>query len=149
MTKPASITCPKRKPYRDPHLLKMARGRVPVAQCFLTQHDTAETTVAAHPNGYIFGKGGASKAHDFLVIYIGYHAHAWLDQSTASREEKEAFYWTALRNQLCLYESIMNDPYDYAKDRRSAFNALEAFSDWVTQNTRLFEPGDWQLNFVR
>ena len=148
MNKPAFITCPKRKPYRDSHLLKMAKGRVPVAQ-LPGHYDTPDTTVAAHPNGYIFGKGGASKADDFLVIYIGYHAHAWFDQGNASREEKEAFYWGALLFQLNLYRNTLNDPYEPKKNKESARKALEAFSNWVTQNQRLFEPGDWQLEWVR
>lgn len=140
---------PKQKAYRDRNLLRMARGREPVVQCFMTDRDFEETTVAAHPNGCIFGKGMSIKAHDFLVIYIGFNAHSWLDQSGATRQQKESFYWYALEHQMKLYKKIIYHPFESEIATKSAKNAIKAFSDWVTENAWRFAPGDWKLEYVK
>lgn len=166
MTKPAFISCPKRKPYRDMNLRAMANGREPVAQIYevlrideilaffnepslANLRDYPGSTVGAHFNGYEFGKGLGSKADDLFLIFLGWNFHNWLDHSGAPKERKREVSWILYRKQLDLLERIKNDPYEPEKNRKSAGAAIEAFKDWVTENQRLFEPGDWQLNFVK
>lgn len=138
---------PKPTTYRDANLLKMARGREPVAS-LPGNPDHPTTTVAAHGNFLFMGKSKGKKAHDFFVIYVGYHFHAWLDQGMASKAEKLAAFWCAYRVQLELWIFIALDKTEKTKDRESALNAVAAFSEWVAVNQHMFEGGDWQLEYL-
>lgn len=142
----------KEKNYRDPHLLAMARGRMPVAT-LPGEPDSPETTVAAHANWEEFGKGKGIKASDIFVIYVGFKFHQWLDFGPASKEEKKAAFWCAYRHQLLLWLSIVMT-YETTfqgkrKDYTSAKNAIAAWRQWVTRNAWRFYEGDWQLRWIK
>lgn len=139
--------CPKTKNYRDPHLLRMARGRDPVAT-LPNVYDDPSTTVAAHANWEMMGKGKGLKAHDFFIIYVGYWFHQWLDTSSAPKKEKIAVFWCAYKIQLEVWAQIASDHYTPQKDKQSAGNAINAFSEWVTENAWRFCEGDWQLDYM-
>lgn len=66
--------------YRDPDLLKLAQG----AECLLKCHpycmgDEGSTTVAAHSNQLIHGKGRGLKADDCMSVWACTRCHDWLD----------------------------------------------------------------------
>jgi len=142
----------KEKNYRDPHLLAMARGRMPVAT-LPGEPDSPETTVACHGNGPEFGKGKGLKAHDFFVIYAGANFHRWMDTGPAPREEKIAAFWCAYRHQLELWQSIIitheTTFQGKRKDYESAKNAIAAWRAWVARNSWRFYEGDWQLQWIK
>ena len=125
MTKLAFITCPKRKPYRDPHLLKMARGQ----QCLLNVpgvcNHNPETTVSCHSNLLIHGKGMSQKAHDAYTAYGCSSCHVWLDQGKASAEEKESVFMSGHARQKVNWWDTYMDKSAPKKDRESAKAALD------------------------
>lgn len=62
---------------RVPALLRLARGQ-PCCNCGAED----DTTVAAHSNWAIHGKGKSLKAHDIFHAHLCYRCHSWLDQGS-------------------------------------------------------------------
>lgn len=78
--------------YRNRKLLDLAKGQPCQLQIPGVCCGNAETTVAAHSNSKMHGKGMSIKAHDWAHTHACYTCHTWLDQGPASRAEKwEAF----------------------------------------------------------
>ncbi|WP_052367813.1 nuclease domain-containing protein [Algiphilus aromaticivorans] len=78
--------------YRNPALTKLARGR----DCTIRRpgycNGDPATSVWAHSNFQIHGKGKSLKAHDIFGCIACSGCHHWLDNVPAPREEKlEAF----------------------------------------------------------
>lgn len=125
MTKPTFNPCPKRKPYRDPHLLRMAKGM----NCLLNvpgvcNHDP-QTTVACHSNLSTHGKGMSQKAHDAFTVCGCSSCHAWLDRGMGAYEEKEARFMRGHRLQIQQWHQVVESPYSTKKDKESAKAAIE------------------------
>lgn len=87
--------------YRDKNLLKLAQGQ----KCLLNAHpycdgDFGETTVCCHSNEGSNGKGKGIKASDADTVWGCHSCHTWLDQGTASKEEKTTLYYQAYTQQV-------------------------------------------------
>lgn len=113
----------KTEPHRNRHLLDMARGGpclriVPGCTC------QPETSVAAHGNSSVFGKGGARKADDFWSVRLGAQCHTWLDAGTATKAEKLAAFMAAHHRQVLEWRRIAADPKAPPADRKAANWAL-------------------------
>ena len=91
--------------YRNKKILQSAKGQPCTIRSVWCKGDP-KTTVAAHSNQSIHGKGGKLKAHDCFVAYACSDCHRWLDESTASRAEKvEAFNAAMHRTWLLLLQN--------------------------------------------
>jgi hypothetical protein len=78
----------KQPPHRSESLRQSAKGE-PCIAC--GRQDG--TTVWAHSNELIHGKGKSSKAHDLLGLYLCSVCHHLLDASPSwTREQKQAFF---------------------------------------------------------
>ncbi len=122
---PTPAPAPKTEPWRLQRLLDMAEGR----PCLLhipgvCNHDPA-TTVAAHSNLSIHGKGAHRKADDVFTVWACANCHAWLDQGPAPKADKEAAFVRAHADQVLAWRRIANDPHESEPDRRAARAALE------------------------
>ena len=87
--------------YRDPNLLKLAKGE----RCLLNVHpncddDFGETVVACHSNLLIHGKGRSIKADDHHSVWGCYHCHTWLDSSNTDYDTKNLAFQEAYKRQL-------------------------------------------------
>lgn len=116
---------PKTEPWRCQRLLDMAKDK----PCLLRipgvcNHDPA-TTVAAHSNLSIHGKGKARKADDVFTVAACSACHAWLDQGPAPKADKEAAFMRAHADQVLAWRWIAQDPHESEADRRAARAALE------------------------
>jgi hypothetical protein len=116
---------PKTTAYRDPVLLEMARGR----RCLLNVVEgcrmaSGDTTVAAHSNSGIHGKGKARKADDVFSAWACDRCHAWLDTGTAPRARKEEAFMQAHLRQVLAWRAIVADPTEPQRLRRAAQRAL-------------------------
>lgn len=120
------MSLPKTVPQRNPHLLRMARKHGcqirSEPECWL---DDTSTTVGAHENSSVAGKGGARKADDHRMVYACFWCHAAYDQGPASREEKRHLFAAALKRQIRLYEEIIKSHTTLPQDRKAAQWALE------------------------
>lgn len=117
---------PKTEAHRNPHLLKMAKGK----PCLLCQeHDVAlctpGSTVAAHSNQQCHGKGMGRKADDFYTAWLGDAHHRWLDQGKGSAAQREMAFMTAHLAQVRAWRAIAFDTRSAPKDRAAAQWALE------------------------
>jgi hypothetical protein len=122
---PTPAPAPKTEPWRLQRLLDMAEGR----PCLLhipgvCNHDPA-TTVAAHSNLSIHGKGAHRKADDVYTVAACSACHSWLDQGQAPKADKEAAFMRAHADQVLAWRWIANDPHESEPDRRAALAALE------------------------
>ena len=91
--------------YRNKKILRSAKGQPCTVRSVWCNGDPA-TTVAAHSNQSIHGKGKGIKAHDCYVAYACSGCHRWLDESAASRAEKvEAFNAAMHRTWLLLLQN--------------------------------------------
>jgi hypothetical protein len=115
---------PKSQPYRDPVLLEMARGRPCLLPTPCCDH-MHQTTVAAHSNQQAHGKGKGRKADDCYTVWACFGAHTWLDQSKASKAEKDAKFAFAHAQQVLAWRLIAMDPNEPERFRRAAQRALE------------------------
>ena len=90
--------------FRSRKLLDQARGRVcTLAVPGVCCGDPA-TTVAAHSNLQIHGRGLGLKSHDWACAWACHACHSWLDAGKAAREEKElAFYRGMSRTLAALF----------------------------------------------
>jgi hypothetical protein len=78
--------------YRNSKLLKAARGQSCMIRIPYICNGDNETTVAAHSNQLIHGKGTSIKAHDCYIAWACSNCHAAIDQGNMSREDKN-YYW--------------------------------------------------------
>ena len=122
---PTPAPAPKTEPWRLQRLLDMAEGRPCLLQIpGVCRHDPA-TTVAAHSNLSIHGKGGRRKADDCYSVWSCANCHSWLDQGTAPRADKEAAFMRAHADQVLAWRWIAQDPSESEPDRRAVKSALE------------------------
>lgn len=96
--------------YRDPQLLKVAKGE----KCLLNISpkclgDEGSTTVAAHSNFGIHGKGKSLKAEDCYTIWACYKCHTLLDQGKLSAEEQEQVFYRAFERQVEEWRQIADN----------------------------------------
>lgn len=77
--------------YRSPKLLQHAQY-YPCQSC-----GAYGTTVAAHANGHMFGKGLGVKADDMFSAYVCYNCHDKIDGRSGrlSREERDELWFSA------------------------------------------------------
>jgi hypothetical protein len=84
------------------------------------------TTVLAHSNRSIHGKGGALKASDAVgAVWACWSCHAWLDSGSASAAQKEAAHEAAFGRQVAALEALAADILARSRDREAARWALE------------------------
>lgn len=92
--------------YRNRRLLDLARGMLCQMQVYGVCNGREDTTVAAHSNMLMHGKGRGHKASDWAHCWACSACHTWYDQGPAPRAEKElAFLHGALRTYGALLES--------------------------------------------
>lgn len=120
-----SVAAPKTAAHRNPHLLSMAKGK----PCLLCQeHGVAlcspGSTVAAHSNLGIHGKGMSRKANDEYTAWLGDEHHRWLDQGKGSAAQRERAFMTAHLAQVRAWRAIAFDTRSAPKDRAAAQWAL-------------------------
>lgn len=72
------------------HRSKMLRESARHEACVVCG-DTG-STVWAHANEQMAGKGTGIKGHDLLGLYLCAEHHAWYDQGKAPRAEKREFF---------------------------------------------------------
>lgn len=104
---------PKSAAKRNPNLLKLARGK-PCLLMLPCCDGGGETTVAAHSNQAKHGKAGARKSDDCYSVWGCFACHRWLDQGSATHEEKVAAFDAAHKRQILAWREIA-DSYS-AKD---------------------------------
>jgi hypothetical protein len=98
--------------YRDPNLLKLAKGE----KCLLQisddcMGDEGSTTVAAHSNLMTHGKGKGLKAEDCFSVWACYKCHSLFDQGGSfTREEKNDLFYEALLRQIEEWRKIATTP---------------------------------------
>lgn len=115
----------KPKPQRNAHLLSMARGRPCLLRTTVCSYDNS-TTVAAHSNLLVHGKGRGRKADDCYSVWACARCHAWLDSSyDAEFEQKEAAFMSALVAQVDEWKAIADSAAASPKDRAAAQWALQ------------------------
>jgi len=86
--------------YRDKNLLKLAEDQHCLLQVPGICESESSTVVACHSNSGLNGKGKGIKASDADTVWGCYSCHQWLDQGTASKEEKETLYYKAYAQQV-------------------------------------------------
>ena len=94
---------PKRTEYRNPKLLKAARGQ----ECTLNVPDVCnydtETTVAAHSPFGEDGKGMGQKADDCFIAFACSSCHDWLDgrgKKTIINYDRSAYFHFGMKRTL-------------------------------------------------
>ena len=97
--------------YRDPNLLKLAQGE----KCLLECHpycygDEGSTTVAAHSNQLIHGRGRGLKADDCMSVWACHRCHEWLDQGIESKQKKAKIFDNAWYKQVHEWHNIADNP---------------------------------------
>ena len=98
--------------YRDPDLLKLAQGE----QCLFRisprcQGDYGETTVAAHSNEIIHGKGRGIKANDSMSAWACHACHTMLDQGNEfTKRQKAKIFDEAWYRQVQEWHKIADNP---------------------------------------
>lgn len=97
--------------YRDPDLLKLAKGE----PCLLQIHDKCmgdegSTTVAAHSNWMEHGKGKSIKAEDCYSVWACHRCHSMLDQGKMNAEDAIAAWRIAFEIQVEHWRSIADNP---------------------------------------
>lgn len=139
---------PKPMLYIDHNLRKMANGRVPLLRVPGDHSYDVTKTVACHANWLWGGKGLGKKCHDFLSVWGSNEANMWLDQGSKEvKAARQAYWWAAYRKQLREWEKIIQDPWEPERFKVSAGKAINAFIDWVKENSQLFDHDDWQLEY--
>lgn len=84
--------------YRNPTLLKLAKGQL----CLIRVPDVClggrkDTTVACHSNWGRDGKGGNIKAHDWAIAFGCAACHHFIDQSKAPQAVKQGYFYPAMK----------------------------------------------------
>ena len=94
---------------RSKRILESARGQKCTVCSPWCNHNT-ETTVWAHSNMSIHGKGLGRKAHDIFGCYacsechrwLDEGCHRWLDEGPPTRQEKELVFFEAFSRSLLI-----------------------------------------------
>jgi hypothetical protein len=123
--------------YRDPNLLKLAKGEMCLLQvaddCL---GDEGSTTVAAHSNLMAHGKGRGLKAEDCYTVWSCYKCHSNFDQGGVySREEKSDIFYAALLRQIEEWRKIAINPAVRPWKAEAARNALEYLINQYKEDT--------------
>lgn len=122
----AAAPVPKTEPYRDPHLLSMARGQSCLLQVPGVCNHDRETVVAAHSNWAMHGKAKSRKADDCYHVHACSACHAWLDQGPAPAAEKKSAFMRAHLWMVEIWRQLVAGFLDGTpKDRKSAQAALD------------------------
>ena len=111
--------------YRDPDLLKLAQGQPCILQALDNCLGESETTVAAHSNQLVHGKGRGLKAEDCYSIWACSRCHSWLDQGKGSKIEKNAHFDDRWPYQVYEWKKIYLDPLKKAWKREAAKKVLK------------------------
>jgi len=107
--------------YRDPNLLKLAQGEKCLLQCHpYCSGDEGSTTVAAHSNQLIHGKGRGLKADDCMSVWACHRCHEWLDQGIESKQKKAKIFDNAWYKQVQEWHTIADNPTVRPWQRESA-----------------------------
>ena len=86
--------------YRSKDLLKLAQDQECLLQVPNFCQGGSSTIVACHSNSGSNGKGKGIKASDSDTVWGCASCHRWLDQGSASKEEKETTYYQAYTRQV-------------------------------------------------
>lgn len=122
---------PKTKPYRDPALLEMARGRPCLMLVPGVCNHRTDTTAAAHSNFVEHGgKAKNRRADDCFSVWSCKACHIrWLDQPIGhdgpTRAQKEAAFMAAHARQVLAWRQVATDSAEPERFRRAARRALE------------------------
>jgi hypothetical protein len=115
---------PKNPPGRSQAYRDLARGQPCMVQIPEVCCGNTETTVLAHSNEGVLGKGMAMKADDAIgSAWACFTCHSWVDQGPAPAESKKAAMAAAFERQVQELERIVgcNNP----RDRAAAQWALD------------------------
>lgn len=118
------VAMPKTVALRNPAIMDMARGRPCLLQAPYTMSHDPATTVACHGNSHQFGKAGARKANDQYTVWGCFECHSWLDQGSASQEEKLRVFHLGMFRQMLAWEQLAVSESELPKFRRAAEWAL-------------------------
>jgi len=115
---------PKAQLGRNPAFRELAHGkpcmlRIPGVCC-----GNPETTVLAHSNQGVHGKGKSLKSGDEFGVWGCYTCHTWLDQGNAGREEKSQAFAVAMDRMEAELLKIAGDVLAKKRDRDAATWAL-------------------------
>jgi ribosomal protein S27E len=100
---------PKTPRKENPALLKLAQGK-PCLLRVKCSGSSSETTVAAHSNSQIHGKGMGRKADDCYTVWACARCHTWLDSSyNATGEERQFAFNSALDRQIKEWRKMLTD----------------------------------------
>lgn len=94
---------------RNPTLLRMAQDKPCQLQIAGVCNGRTDTTVAAHSNWLVDGKGMGHKASDASVVWACAACHAWLDQGQAFYAEKRRAYLQGMERMRVQYRRIAED----------------------------------------
>lgn len=123
--------------YRDPDLLKLAKGE----KCLLQisddcMGDEGSTTVAAHSNFMMHGKAKGLKAEDCYSVWSCYKCHSIFDQGGYfTREEKADLFYEALLRQIEEWRKIATTPTLKLWKVEAARNALDYLINQYREDT--------------
>jgi hypothetical protein len=123
--------------YRDPDLLKLAKGE----KCLLQisddcMGDEGSTTVAAHSNFMMHGKAKGLKAEDCYSVWSCYKCHSIFDQGGVfTREEKANLFYEALLRQIEEWRKIATTPTLKLWKVEAARNALDYLINQYREDT--------------
>jgi hypothetical protein len=123
--------------YRDPNLLKLAKGE----KCLLQisddcMGDEGSTTVAAHSNFMMHGKAKGLKAEDCYSVWSCYKCHSIFDQGGVfTREEKANLFYEALLRQIEEWRKIATTPTLKLWKVEAARNALDYLINQYREDT--------------
>ena len=123
--------------YRDPDLLKLAKGE----KCLLRisddcMGDEGSTTVAAHSNFMMHGKAKGLKAEDCYSVWACYKCHSIFDQGGVfNREEKAYLFYEALLRQIEEWRKIATTPTLKPWKVEAARNALDYLINQYREDT--------------
>ena len=120
----------KPKEWRNPHLLAMAKGKPCLFRLPGICNHNPETTVAAHSNLSIHGKGGARKANDQYSAWACSACHSWFDAGPSPAEHKAEWFKLAHADQVLEWRRIAFDRSGKPKDKAAVIAALTALDCW-------------------
>ena len=120
----APAPAPKTEAYRDAALLEMAKDRPCLLMVLGVCSNCTETTVAAHSNLAIHGKGKSRKADDCYSVWSCNACHCWLDQGASAGREKRFKFMAAHARQVLEWRRIASDLAEPARYRQAAMRAL-------------------------
>lgn len=117
---------PKDTPRRNKRLLDLARGKPCLLQIPGVCNGDPATTVAAHSNQLIHGKGRGRKAHDCYVVYACADCHFWFDQGPATKYRKIEAFNAAHKRQIDAWKQQAQIPRANSPEKLAALWALGA-----------------------